>query len=68
MRISITFLQRTVQIFWREIGNIYKQNREDWNITSVGTEARFFLLVLMEGYSLTKMMQSHTFDILSNSA
>ena len=46
--------------FWREIGSNYKQNREDWNITSVGTEARFFFTSLMEGYSLTKMMQSHT--------
>jgi len=54
--------------FWRELGNDYKQSREDWTIKSSGTETRFYFSG-PDGRLFSDRTEAvnYTFDILSNS-
>lgn len=54
--------------FWKELGSDYSQIREDWNISSTGTESRFYYSG-PDGKLFTDQSDAinHTFDILINS-
>ena len=55
--------------FWREVGSGYDAGREDWSIKNTGQETKFFFTT-PDGklFDDRQEAESHTYDILLNSA